>query len=185
MGWRESENENVWHKNVFSIEFTLTFTTHSSSERIAKKNTTKKCAITLVSCGIFICVEAFVLLFFVVFIRRFYRVRALKTSHLGEKLITRCCCCFYCVPNYLFPSTSSPSFLSSITQSINQVMSNIAKWLPKQNNDMNKIFTETRNIERELRILGKKFATNINYTKNPENVSFGRCAWMSNYNSGR
>jgi hypothetical protein len=67
-------------------------------------------------------------------------------------------------------------FSSSITQSINQVMSNIAKWLPKQNNDMNKIFTETRNIERELRILGKKFATNINYTKNPENVSFSRCA---------
>lgn len=32
---------------------------------------------------------------------------------------------------------------------------------------MNKIFTETRNIERELRILGKKFATNINY-KNPD-----------------
>lgn len=44
---------------------------------------------------------------------------------------------------------------------------NIAKWLPKQNNDMNKIFTQTRNIERELRILGKKFATNINY-KNPD-----------------
>lgn len=42
---------------------------------------------------------------------------------------------------------------------------NIAKWLPKQNNDMNKIFTETRIIERELRILGKKFATNINYKK--------------------
>jgi len=44
---------------------------------------------------------------------------------------------------------------------------NISKWLPKQNNDMNKIFTETRNIERELRILGKMFATNINY-KNPD-----------------
>lgn len=44
---------------------------------------------------------------------------------------------------------------------------NIAKWLPKQNNDMNKIFTETRITERELRILGKKFATNINY-KNPD-----------------
>lgn len=44
---------------------------------------------------------------------------------------------------------------------------NIAKWLPKQNNDMNKIFTETRNIERELRIMGKQFATNINY-KNPD-----------------
>lgn len=44
---------------------------------------------------------------------------------------------------------------------------------------MNKIFTETKNIERELRILGKKFATNINYTKNPENVSFvWRCAWI-------
>ena len=28
---------------------------------------------------------------------------------------------------------------------------------------MNRIFMETRNIERELRILGKKFATNINY----------------------
>ncbi|KAG5685028.1 hypothetical protein PVAND_014231 [Polypedilum vanderplanki] len=48
-------------------------------------------------------------------------------------------------------------------------MSNIAKWLPKQNNDMNKIFIETRNIERELRILGKMFATVVNYTKNPEN----------------
>lgn len=55
-------------------------------------------------------------------------------------------------------------------------MSNIAKWLPKQNNDMNKIFTETRNIERELRILGKMFATNINYTQNTEHVS--RCAWI-------
>lgn len=32
---------------------------------------------------------------------------------------------------------------------------------------MNKIFTETRNIERELRIMGKQFATNINY-KNPD-----------------
>jgi hypothetical protein len=30
--------------------------------------------------------------------------------------------------------------------------------------------------------LGKKFATNINYTKNPENVSSPvRCAWMNNY----
>lgn len=57
-------------------------------------------------------------------------------------------------------------------------MSNIAKWLPKQNNDMNKIFTETKKIERELRILGKKFATNINYTKNPENVSY--CAMCMN-----
>ncbi|CAO1395618.1 unnamed protein product [Diamesa serratosioi] len=40
---------------------------------------------------------------------------------------------------------------------------NISKWLPKKNNDINRIFMETRNIERELRILGKKFATNINY----------------------
>lgn len=58
------------------------------------------------------------------------------------------------------------------------VAMNIAKWLPKQNNDMNKIFTETRNIERELRILGKKFATNINY-KNPDYyVSRSRRGWI-------
>lgn len=60
---------------------------------------------------------------------------------------------------------------------------NIAKWLPKQNNDMNKIFTETRNIERELRIMGKQFATNINY-KNPDYyvsralVIFSLRAWI-------
>lgn len=52
---------------------------------------------------------------------------------------------------------------------------NIAKWLPKQNNDMNKIFTQVKMLERELRILGKKFATNINY-KNPDlYVSSAEC----------
>lgn len=49
---------------------------------------------------------------------------------------------------------------------------NISKWLPKKNNDMNRIFMETRNIERELRILGKKFATNINYKAPDYYVSF-------------
>jgi hypothetical protein len=49
---------------------------------------------------------------------------------------------------------------------------NISKWLPKPNNDMNKIFIETRSIERELRILGKKFATNVTHTHDPDyNVS--------------
>lgn len=41
--------------------------------------------------------------------------------------------------------------------------SNISKWIPRQNNDLNKIFNETRKIERELKVLGKKFATNINF----------------------
>lgn len=42
---------------------------------------------------------------------------------------------------------------------------------------MSKIFTQTRNIERELRILGKKFATNINY-KNPDYYVSFRCGCL-------
>jgi hypothetical protein len=43
--------------------------------------------------------------------------------------------------------------------------SNKSKWFPKaslqQTND--KVFGRTRNIERELRMLGNKFTTNINF----------------------
>lgn len=43
--------------------------------------------------------------------------------------------------------------------------SNRSKWFPKaslhQTND--KVFGKTRNIERELRMLGNKFITNINF----------------------
>jgi hypothetical protein len=43
--------------------------------------------------------------------------------------------------------------------------SNISKWFPKvssqQTND--KVFGRTRAIERELKILAKKFSTNINF----------------------
>lgn len=39
---------------------------------------------------------------------------------------------------------------------------NISKWLPKQNNDIIKIFEQNRQLERSFRVLGKKFATDIN-----------------------
>lgn len=46
-----------------------------------------------------------------------------------------------------------------------KMSSNISKWFPKvsqqQTND--KVFKETRNIERELKMLGNKFTTNINF----------------------
>jgi hypothetical protein len=45
---------------------------------------------------------------------------------------------------------------------------NISKWLPRTNNDLNKIFNESRKVITELRILGKKFATNINPTDLPD-----------------
>ena len=41
--------------------------------------------------------------------------------------------------------------------------SNISKWFPKTVKNNDKVFERTKHIERELRILGKKFATNINF----------------------
>lgn len=39
---------------------------------------------------------------------------------------------------------------------------NLTKWLPKQHNDRLKLFQESRALVRNLRALGKKFATEIN-----------------------
>uniref|UniRef100_A0A182UHA5 Coiled-coil protein 142 C-terminal domain-containing protein n=1 Tax=Anopheles melas TaxID=34690 RepID=A0A182UHA5_9DIPT len=39
---------------------------------------------------------------------------------------------------------------------------NTSKWLPKQHQEVIKLFEQSRQLERELRILGKKFATDIN-----------------------
>ncbi|KAL9697043.1 hypothetical protein quinque_000484 [Culex quinquefasciatus] len=39
---------------------------------------------------------------------------------------------------------------------------NISKWLPKQHYEVIKLFDQTRALEREFRVLGKKFATDIN-----------------------
>lgn len=39
---------------------------------------------------------------------------------------------------------------------------NTPKWIPKPNNDITKLFDQTRQIERDFRILGKKYATDIN-----------------------
>jgi hypothetical protein len=39
---------------------------------------------------------------------------------------------------------------------------NTSKWLPKQHIEVIKLFDQTRQLEREFRILGKKFATDIN-----------------------
>jgi hypothetical protein len=76
----------------------------------------------------------------------------------------------------VIPSVA-PRALSISVRALKAAVMNISKWLPKQNNDMNKIFTQTRNIERELRILGKKFATNINY-KNPDYYVSARCRYL-------
>lgn len=39
---------------------------------------------------------------------------------------------------------------------------NTTKWLPKQHHEVVKLFDQTRALEREFRVLGKKFATDIN-----------------------
>lgn len=39
---------------------------------------------------------------------------------------------------------------------------NTSKWLPKQHHEVVKLFEQTRALEREFRVLGKKFATDIN-----------------------
>lgn len=43
--------------------------------------------------------------------------------------------------------------------------SNIRKWFPKQASQQNsdKIFSKTKNIERELKTLANKFTTNVNF----------------------
>ncbi|XP_053696391.1 uncharacterized protein LOC128743756 [Sabethes cyaneus] len=39
---------------------------------------------------------------------------------------------------------------------------NTSKWLPRQHHEVVKLFDQTRTVEREFRILGKRFATDIN-----------------------
>ncbi|XP_058825246.1 uncharacterized protein LOC131685499 [Topomyia yanbarensis] len=39
---------------------------------------------------------------------------------------------------------------------------NTSKWLPRQHHEVVKLFDQTRTLEREFRVLGKKFATDIN-----------------------
>jgi hypothetical protein len=39
---------------------------------------------------------------------------------------------------------------------------NTPKWMVKQDNEIIKMFDQTRHIERELRVFGKKFVTDIN-----------------------
>lgn len=49
---------------------------------------------------------------------------------------------------------------------------NLTKWLPKQHNDRLKLFQESRALVRNLRALGKKFATEINVDLPDYYVSF-------------
>lgn len=46
------------------------------------------------------------------------------------------------------------------------------KWIPKHNNDIVKMFEQTRQLERDFRIFGKKFATDINFDLPDYYVSF-------------
>lgn len=39
---------------------------------------------------------------------------------------------------------------------------NTPKWIPKINDEIVKFFEQTRNLERDFRVLGKKFTTDIN-----------------------
>lgn len=39
---------------------------------------------------------------------------------------------------------------------------NTPKWIPKHSNDILQLLEDTRYLERDLRILGKKFSSNIN-----------------------
>lgn len=39
---------------------------------------------------------------------------------------------------------------------------NTPKWIPKLNDEVVKLFEQTRNLEHEFRVLGKKFTTDIN-----------------------
>lgn len=39
---------------------------------------------------------------------------------------------------------------------------NTPKWIPKLNDEIVQLFEQTRNLERDFRVLGKKFTTDIN-----------------------
>lgn len=39
---------------------------------------------------------------------------------------------------------------------------NTPKWIPKHSADVLELFSDARQLERDLRVLGKKFATNVN-----------------------
>lgn len=39
---------------------------------------------------------------------------------------------------------------------------NTPKWIPKLNDEIVKLFEQTRNLERDFRVLGKRFTTDIN-----------------------
>lgn len=40
---------------------------------------------------------------------------------------------------------------------------NTPKWIPKHSNDVVKLFEQSKQLERDFRMLGKKFATDINF----------------------
>lgn len=39
---------------------------------------------------------------------------------------------------------------------------NTPKWIPKHSEETLRLFDESRQLERDLRVLGKRFATNVN-----------------------
>lgn len=39
---------------------------------------------------------------------------------------------------------------------------NTPKWIPRHSADVLELFSDARQLERDLRVLGKKFATNVN-----------------------
>lgn len=49
---------------------------------------------------------------------------------------------------------------------------NTPKWIPKHSADMLQLFSDAPQLERELRMLGKKFATNVNLNMPDYYVSF-------------
>lgn len=56
---------------------------------------------------------------------------------------------------------------------------NTPKWIPKLNNEIVKLFDQTRNLERDFRVLGKKFTTDINMDLPDFYVSsFGMCPFF-------
>ena len=58
---------------------------------------------------------------------------------------------------------------------------NTSKWLPKQHIEVVKLFEQTRALEREFKILGKKFATDINLDL-PDYYVSDRLFFKKNYN---
>lgn len=49
---------------------------------------------------------------------------------------------------------------------------NTPKWIPKHSEETLRLFDEARQMERDLRVLGKRFATNVNFNLPDYYVSY-------------